>query len=150
MAKRAQPQSPPLGQAAAVFNRGRITTYVAVGLAAALVFMLVSKLVRATLGLDMVPSAAIGFGASLLPAYLGHRRLTFRSTGSPAAELPRFLATSLLCFGLTLGCTHLFASSLGLPDLAALALTSVFVPVLNFLLLAGFVFVRRPGAATRR
>ena len=133
----------------ALVTRGRVAAYIAVGLAAALVFMLVSKLVHVTLGLDLVPAAAVGFGVSLVPAYIGHRRLTFRSVGSKAAEVPRFLASSLLCFGLTLACTHVFASRLGLPDLAALALTSVFVPMLNFLLLAGFVFVRRQGAAAR-
>lgn len=123
--------------------------YVGVGLAAAGVFMLVSELAHAALGLALVPAAAVGFGVSLVPAYVGHRRLTFRSAGAKSDEVPRFVASSLLCFGLTLACTHLFVSWLGLPSLAALALTSVFVPVLNLALLAGFVFVRRTGSATQ-
>ena len=124
--------------------------YAGVGLAAAGVFMLVSELAHAALGLALVPAAAVGFGVSLVPAYIGHRRLTFRSTGAKADEVPRFVASSLLCFGLTLACTHLFVSRLGLPSVAALALTSVFVPMLNFALMAGFVFVRRTGSAARQ
>ena len=96
-----------------------------------------------------VAAAALGFVLSLVPAYLGHRRLTFRSTGPKASEVPRFLATNLLCFGLTLACTHFFGATLGLPTLAALALTSVFVPALNFVLMACVVFVRRKGAGAR-
>ena len=126
---------------------GQIAAYAGVGLAAAAVFMLVSQALHALLGWGLVQAAAVGFGASLLPAYAGHRRLTFRSSGPKAAEVPRFLGTNLLCFGLTLGCTHFFGPALGLPALAALALTSVFVPVLNFVLLACVVFVRRPGSA---
>lgn len=123
--------------------------YVAVGVAAAGVFMLVSQLAHAALGLALVPAAALGFGVSLVPAYIGHRQLTFRSSGRKSVEVPRFVASSLLCFGLTLACTHLFVSRLGLPSLAALALTSVVVPVLNFALLAGFVFVRRAGTTAQ-
>jgi putative flippase GtrA len=133
----------------ALLTRSRIVAYGGVGLAAALVFMLATRLVQAALGLELMAAAAIGFAASFAVSYVGHRRLTFRSAGSKAAEVPRFLVTSLLCFGLTLGCTHLFATRLGLPDLAALALTSLFVPVLNFLLMAVFVFVRRDTAARR-
>ena len=142
----AQPRTPP----SALFTGRRIVAYGAVGLASALVFMLATRLVQATLGLELVPAAAVAFGASFVLSYAGHRRLTFRSAGAKASEVPRFLVSSLLCFGLTLACTHLFAARFGLPDLAALALTSVFVPVLNFLLMAVFVFVRRDSVAERR
>lgn len=130
-------------------TRGQIAAYAGVGLAAALVFMLVSQGLHHLLGWGLVPAAALGFALSLVPAYLGHRRLTFRSTGPKTSEVPRFLATNLLCFGLTLACTHFFGATLGLPALAALALTSVFVPALNFVLMACVVFVRRKGAGAR-
>jgi|688.fasta_scaffold162468_2 putative flippase GtrA len=133
----------------ALITRGRIVAYGAVGLSAALVFIVVTRLAQAGGGLQLVPAAAVGFSASFVLSYFGHRWLTFRSAGAKAAEIPRFLVTSLMCFGLTLGCTHVFASRFGLSDLAALALTSAIVPVLNFLLMAVFVFVRRDTARRR-
>ncbi|MFM7533815.1 MAG: GtrA family protein [Rubrivivax sp.] len=123
-------------------TRRRIATYAAVGLVAAGVFMVVTQAVHSFWGTGLVAASALGFCASLVPSYLGHRRLTFRSSGPKTSEVPRFLVTSALCFGLTLGSTHFFASYLRLPDLAALVLTCAVVPVLNFLLLAGFVFIR--------
>lgn len=130
-------------------TRGQVAVYAGVGLAAAMVFMLVSKALHGLLGWGLVPAAAAGYGVSLLPAYLGHRKLTFRSSGSKRAEVPRFLATNLVSFGVTLGCTHVFGTVLGMPALAALALTCVFVPALNFVLMACLVFVRRHGGAAR-
>jgi len=129
----------------AFVKRSRVKSYVVVGLVAALVFMGLGKLLRTHFGFAMVLAAAISFIASLFPAYIGHRRFTFRSAGAKSAELPRFLASNLLCFGLTLASTQFFATKLGLPDLVALALTSLVVPIFNFLLLSCFVFIQPQG-----
>lgn len=73
-------------------------------------------------------------------SYTAHKLFTFRSDGAHAVAAPRF-ATSTAC-GLTLsyGLAEVLSHWLGLPIEVPVAIATILVPVMNYLLLSRWVF----------
>ena len=100
------------------------------------------------LGLGATPSSVLAYACAAVFAYLGHKRITFRSGGAHRTEAPRFAAASILGLGVAALAPILLTDQLHLPRIAPILATCVGVPVLNFLLLDQLVFARRSPRAS--
>jgi putative flippase GtrA len=123
--------------------------YCLVGASTALIFVIVSESMRRMVAMEMPAAAAFGFGAALLPAYWGHRNLTFRSETNPADDLRRFIFTNISLFFLTISSAHFLTGFFPSWPCAVFVVTAVIVPCLNFFILKFYVFARRARNAER-
>jgi putative flippase GtrA len=84
----------------------------------------------------------IGFFIALPIAYAGHRYISFRSTGRHVVELPRFIVATSTMFVVSSVSIVVFVDLLH-------TITSLLVPLVNFLVLQMWVFrgEHRPGVA---
>jgi putative flippase GtrA len=117
--------------------------YCFVGASTALIFVIVSESMRRVAELETPAAAAFGFIASLLPAFLGHRHLTFQSEANPTDDLRRFIFTNISLFFLTICSAHFLTGVFSLWPSAVFVITAVIVPCLNFFILKFYVFARR-------
>jgi putative flippase GtrA len=78
-------------------------------------------------------------------SYTAHRSFTFRSDRSHREAAPRFIGLSLVGYGIATAAPLLLTDWAGLPNVFAVALTSLVVPALNFVLMRAMVFVRPSG-----
>lgn len=139
------PDSPPLSEANPVGRRaqvGRWLRYLVSGGAAALVYAAVTTLVHTGFGMGLVASGALGYLASMPCAYLLHRYYSFSSRQMVARELPKFALQSMFSAGLS-GVLPALLGAAGLPLPAALALTCLAVPLVNYFVLSLWVFHAR-------
>ncbi len=132
-----------MNDSASTAIKGQVVIYFIVGLSAALLFLAVSEVVRRVADVDPAAAAAIGFLASLLPAFVGHRFLTFKSDRDVASEIRRFVVTSILLFLLTVLFTYVLSNVLLLHPFFSFILTATFVPAVNFIVLKFYVFASR-------
>ncbi len=120
----------------------RVARFAMVGAAATLAYGgLVWLLTRGGLG----PVAA-SIGAYLAAggvSYLGHRRITFRSSGSHGVQLPRFGITLGVGIAVAAAAPSVLVVGLGLPQLAATLTTCVAAPLMSYAALSLLVF--HPG-----
>jgi putative flippase GtrA len=91
----------------------------------------------------------IGFFIALPIAYAGHRYISFRSTGRHVVELPRFIVATSTMFVVSSVSIVVFVDLLHTSYLVPLTITSLLVPLVNFLVLQMWVFrgEHRPGVA---
>ncbi|MBS1186364.1 MAG: GtrA family protein [Burkholderiaceae bacterium] len=120
----------------------RLFFYLLVGGVTSLAYMAVGIWLEAS-GLSSATSGFIAFMLIVPLVYLGHRWLTFESTGSRRVEFPRFIASSLLGLLLYTFLPWLFNTVLGFMPVLGFFVTCVIVPVLNYTLLRRFVFTGR-------
>lgn len=130
---------------------GKLVRFGSVGAAATLVYAGLAA-GFGVLGLNATPSSVLAYVCAAVFAYLGHKRVTFRSPAAHAAEAPRFAAASLLGLAVAALAPILLTDRLHLPRLAPILATCIGVPLLNFLILDQLVFARggesrwsRPG-----
>jgi putative flippase GtrA len=96
-------------------------------------------------------NASIGaFVLSLPFAYLGHRYVTFRSSGSHATELVRFVVTMTNAFVVSSLSMLVTVGYFGAHYGYALLATTVLVTVVNYVVLSTWVFGGRARLARRR
>jgi putative flippase GtrA len=127
---------------------GKLIRFGSVGVAATLLYAALAAgfgLVR----LGATPSSIAAYALAAVFAYLGHKRITFRSEGAHADEVPKFAAASALGLGVAALAPIVLTDRLHLPRAAPILATCVGVPVLNFLILDRLVFARRGGVRGR-
>ena len=121
----------------------RILRYAAIGGVSTLIYAVLTLALSAMHGFGMpVTIASIaGYGAGAVFSYCGHRFVTFMSDGAVGFEIVRFACATALGFLLSVGLAVILADVAGLPPLVPVAIASILVPVLNFIILRKFVFV---------
>lgn len=121
----------------------RILRFAAIGGVSTLIYAVLTLALSALHGFGMpVTIASIaGYGAGAVFSYCGHRFVTFMSDGAVGFEIVRFACATALGFLLSVGLAVILADVAGLPPLVPVAIASILVPVLNFIILRKFVFV---------
>jgi putative flippase GtrA len=118
-----------------------VLVYCVVGVAATVVYFVVSLVLHHAGGASSAVASLIGYPLSTTVSYLGHRGLTFRSSASHAWALPRFLTISMCGLALSYSIPWALTERLGLAPLYSFCLV-VFVGLFVFLTLKYSVFGR--------
>lgn len=125
----------------------KLVRFGSVGVAATLIYAALAA------GLGMLqmgatPSSILAYACAAVFAYLGHKRITFRSGGAHAHEAPRFAAASIIGLAVAALAPIILTDRLHLPRPAPILATCLGAPLLNFLLLDQLVFARRQARST--
>lgn len=121
----------------------RILRFVAIGGVSTSIYAVLTLALSDRHGLGMpVTFASIGgYGAGAVFSYCGHRFVTFMSDGAVGFEIPRFAIATATGFLLSLALAAVLTDLAGLSPSVPVALSSILVPALNFVMLRKFVFV---------
>lgn len=120
---------------------GDFLAFLLVGGTAAVGYVAISSaLIAVRTGVaDWIVSSAC-YAAMVVPVYLAHRRLSFRSDVAHQVALPRYIAVQVTGLVLATACSFLAFDLFGLPAVPASALVIVVVSGVNFLLLRLWAF----------
>lgn len=125
----------------------QFSTFVGVGLAAALAhFSTLAVLVELD-ALGPVLASAVGFVAGGIVSYVLNRRFTFEATRSHAGAVPRFIVVAGVAFCLNEGLMWLFVHQAGLFYLLAQFLTTGITMMWTFTGYRVWAFAHRAGGA---
>lgn len=134
-----KPAAAPSGLPALVARFGR---FVLVGGTVTLIYAVLSLLFHAKFGL---PPVSASFAANIIAAvfsYLGHRLYTFYSNRPHREAVASFAVLTLVGFGFSIFTPWVLTSTFGLPMIIPVAVTSIAVPMFNFLVMGKLVFPR--------
>jgi putative flippase GtrA len=128
----------PVGTGSNLTARSFVSFILVGGFATGVQYAVMSLLIWLA-GYPLVLASGIGFAVSAAANYLLNARLTFRSKGSHASTLPRFIVTAVL--GLALNSLLLaFLASFGMHPAAAQLLTTLGVLLWNYTINALWTF----------
>ena len=122
----------------------KLARFGSVGVAATLIYAVLAA-GFGVLGIGATPSSVLAYALAAVFSHFGHKRITFRSAGAHAVELPKFAAASVLGLGVAALAPIILTDRLHLPRAAPILATCIGVPLLNFLILDQLVFKRRSG-----
>lgn len=125
-------------------NLRQLLFFVLVGGSGAVAFILLSTFAieRRTGAPDWVVSA-LCYAALILPVYLAHRSLSFRSDAPHRRALPRYVATQVCAVALAALISYGIYAIPGVPTLAAAFLVSALTAVFTFVVLKLWAFAQR-------
>jgi len=119
-----------------------IVAFVVVGGLMALVYVALSTFV---VGLSLMPAwiaSALCYAAAIVPAYLLHRRFSFRSDAPHRQAFLRYVLVQLSAIVLASAFSFLTYGVIGLPTLAAAITVSALTAAVNFMVLKLWAFAR--------
>lgn len=122
---------------------GRIIRFGVVGVAATLVYAVVSALANEVFVITPVLASIIGQTASMGVSYFGHSLFSFRVKTNHHSYLWRFLIIAAVTFALNGAVTWLIANVLKLSPRVAIATVTVLIPIVNYICNRFWVFI--PG-----
>ena len=111
-----------------------------VGVALAGVYFVIANFGSAVLGLAPQKASGAAYLVMIPLGYYAHRKITFRSTGRHSVALPRFIATSLIGFGLAWAVPYLAVRLAAAPHWAAYLVVCGAGPMVSFALMRFWVF----------
>jgi putative flippase GtrA len=118
-----------------------LVSFLFVGGAAALGYVAISTLaVGLSTGLPDWIVSAICYAAFIVPVYLAHRRLSFRSSVPHAVALPRYIAVQVSALMLATAFSYLCYNVLGMPTTLAAVLVIALTSGVNFVVLKAWAF----------
>ncbi|MDX8480578.1 GtrA family protein [Mesorhizobium sp. VK24D] len=121
----------------------RILRFAAIGGLSTLIYAVLTLALsdRHGLGMPATIASIAGYGAGAVFSYCGHRFVTFMSGGAVGFEIPRFAIATAIGFLLSLALAAVLTDLAGVSSSVPVALSSILVPALNFVMLRKFVFV---------
>lgn len=120
---------------------GQIAAFVMVGGTAAICFAgLSSLLINLHTGAPDWVVSVVCYAAFIVPVYLAHRRLSFRSAAPHAMALPRYIAVQMLALMLAAMLSFVFYDVFRVQALAAALLVIGLTSALNFMILRAWAF----------
>jgi len=123
----------------------RILRFAAIGGMSTLIYAVATLILCEPRGGMSAASASVfGYGGGAIFSYCGHRFVTFMSDGAVGFEIARFVCATAIGFLLSTGLAVVVSGLVGQRPFVPVAIASVLVPIMNFIILRKFVFV---GAA---
>jgi putative flippase GtrA len=119
----------------------RLFRFAGVGIASTICYAVIALLFTEWLDLPATEASVIAYAIAALLSYLGHRRITFRSTGDHLREAPRFGLLVLAGYALAVAIPLFTGRLLGWSPGASILITCIAIPAANYLLMARAVFV---------
>lgn len=125
-------------------NQRQLVFFVFVGGSGAVAFIVLSSLaISLRTGLPDWLVSALVYAALILPVYLAHRTLSFRSDAPHKEALPRYVATQVCAVALAALISFGIYAIPGLPTLVAAFLVSGLTAVFTFVVLKLWAFAAR-------
>lgn len=128
----------------------RILRFAAIGGLSTVIYAVGTLALSDRFGLPAAVGSVVAYGAGAVFSYCGHRFVTFMSDGAVGFEIVRFACATAAGFLLSVGLAAILTDLAGFPSSVPVALVSILVPVLNFVVLRKFVFVGGGPAGTNR
>ena len=132
-----------IGVGKSLIELGRIIRFGLVGIAATLVYAMVSAVANERLAMTPVLASIIGQTASMGVSYFGHSLFSFRVKTNHQTYLWRFLIIAALTFALNGAVTWLIADILKLSPRVAIATVTILIPIVNYIFNRFWVFIPR-------
>lgn len=85
-------------------------------------------------------ASAVAYALCGIASFASHKRLTFASSAPARPEIARFVAVTLLGYGLAYGVPQVLTENWHMNPLVAIAVVCVLCPALNYVMLRFFVF----------
>jgi putative flippase GtrA len=120
----------------------RIGRFGLVGITATLVYAASSLLSVRELGVTTVVGTTIGYLLSTIISYFGHMGFSFSVESDHGDYLPKFALLSVISYGINVGMVILIVDYLQFPYSVAVAVLTVMIPIINYLLSRFWVFRR--------
>lgn len=119
----------------------QFVAFLVVGGGAALAYVLLSSVIVSlrTGVADWIVSSAC-YAAMVVPVYLAHRGISFRSQTAHRVALPRYVTVQAIGLSLAAAVSYATFNVLHLPAVAASSVVVVLVSIMNFLLLRLWAF----------
>jgi putative flippase GtrA len=117
--------------------------FACVGTLVAVLYVILSLMLRLGLNLSPVASATIAFALSVAFQYLAHSTFTFRRPARDLGQFARFVVTVLLGYGVSTVFLGWVAPHFGLGETVAFLINLVLLPLMSYLVLAFWVFGTR-------
>jgi putative flippase GtrA len=117
----------------------RLATFATIGAAATIGYAIIAASL-VFLGLRPLWASLIAYGLCACWSYLGHKHVTFGSSGAHAVEAPRFVVATAAGLLVATGMPILFAKLFGPSPYFAVLATCVLVPIISFVASQRFVF----------
>ena len=122
---------------------GRLLRFVSVGLANTIVYAVATHLYADVLEVSAAIASGMGYATSVPMAFFGHRNLTFEAKGALSPQLVRFLGNHLFGVVLAVVIPWLMTDLLAWPIWLGTGATILAVPVVSYLIMDKWVFVRQ-------
>ena len=123
----------------------RLAWFGGIGGATTLLYALLAWVMTVPLGWWPWLASALAYGICGIGGFLSHKRLTFRSNAPAAGEVRRFVATSVVGYGIATGLPWLLTQSLQYDARIAIIAVCIVCPLVNYVLLNSFVFAKPAG-----
>ncbi|WP_051333947.1 GtrA family protein [Mesorhizobium sp. WSM3224] len=132
---------------------GRPGRFLVIGIGATLIYALLAASFSAAAAMPLNPAmgSVLAYGLAAVFSYAGHKYFTFVSRGAHRFEVPRFAVLTLAGLATSFALPAVLSQWLGLPVQVPIALTSLLVPLVNYVVLRHWVFARalaRPGSCS--
>lgn len=115
----------------------------AVGLSATALYAVLAFILGQGAHFAPVRASLTAYAAAAAYSYVAHKIVTFMSPGQHRSEAPRFLVATAAGFAVAYLAPAVLVGWLGLPPALPIVVTSLLVPVVNFVLLSRWVFADR-------
>jgi putative flippase GtrA len=119
--------------------------YLVVGGCAGLIHLSVAFSAMHFAGVEPAYASLIGFVAANPFSYFGHKLVTFMVPGRDLFEATRFVVGALVGLALASALPYILINWLAAPRIAALTVTVVAIPLVNYLAMRFWIFTKRTG-----
>jgi len=122
--------------------------FVVIGISSALGFVVCSQLlIAAHTGLADWVASALVYAGCILPAYLAHRRFSFRSDAPHGLALPRYAVVQIAAVALATLFSYVAYGAIGLPRPVAAVVVVTLTSAVNYVVLKSWAFRSEPKRA---
>jgi putative flippase GtrA len=120
----------------------KLSRFVTVGLANALIYALATSLYAALFAISAPIASGLGYATAVPMSFFGHRHHTFKSQSALPPQFFRFISSQLFGGVLAVFITWLITDLLGQSILLGVAATILVVAIVSYLVMDNWVFAR--------
>ena len=122
--------------------------FLLIGVVATCLYTVVALCLSAS-GLSVALASLAAYLIAAPFSYVGHKYFTFGSDRAHRFEAPRFIAVTVVGITVSLVMPAIMSGRLGLPVQVSIVLTSLLIPIANYLVLRGWVFHAGAESSTK-
>jgi len=118
----------------------KVLRFVLIGLLNGTIYAGVTATLVSGFGIAPVAASIVGYCVSVPAGFVGHRHVSFRSSGRWIAEAMRFVVAQAFNIAVTAGSMHAAVNWFGALYYWGMVFTVILVPIANFLVMNFWVF----------
>lgn len=121
----------------------RFARFTAIGAANTLAYFILANAIVYVVGLAREPATYIAYAAVLPFAFIGHRKITFKSSGNALVQWLRFCVMQMICITIIALVNWMMEGQPQSSSWVGFTAISILIPLLNFVIMQLWVFVVR-------